>query len=76
MSSTSETRGASVTLEDKACPFCGGRELTIKPIWKDHWFVACKCKAAGAPGKTIKAAWDKWNKRRPEEKPQVQEVLF
>lgn len=47
----------------KPCPFCGSNEQTIKTVWGNWRFVACKCKAAGAPGKNDFDAVDNWNKR-------------
>ena len=36
-----------------ACPFCGSRNLKVKPVWKTYRFVAClDCKAAGPVART------------------------
>lgn len=47
----------------KHCPFCGGNRQTIKSVWKTWRFVACECKAAGAPAKTDELAMANWNNR-------------
>lgn len=48
----------------KPCPFCGGTETKVKPVWKDYRFVACQsCKAAGPVMKTEQEAVDAWNDR-------------
>lgn len=48
----------------KPCPFCGGMETKVKPVWKDYRFVACQsCKAAGPVMKTKQEAVQAWNDR-------------
>lgn len=50
----------------EACPFCGGRNQQIKPLWERYFFVACNnCRAAGPAGKTQEDAVLLWNERRP-----------
>lgn len=59
------------------CPFCGGRDLSVRPIWQTWRFVACACKAAGAPGRTEAEAIANWNRRSaPKERDLEQGVLF
>lgn len=47
----------------RPCPFCGGRSQRVKDVWKTWRFVACDCKAAGAPAKTDELAIANWNNR-------------
>ena len=47
----------------KPCPFCGSMSQTVKTVWKTWRFVACKCKAAGAPAKDDEGAIANWNTR-------------
>lgn len=37
-----------------ACPFCGSRDLDIRPLWNStRFFVACRsCRAAGPAGRS------------------------
>lgn len=52
---------------NKACPFCGGRRQTVRPVWERYWywFVACNnCRAAGPVAKSQDEAWRLWNERR------------
>lgn len=51
---------------DEACPFCGSRNLKVKPVWKTHRFVAClDCKAGGPVRISEEAAVEAFNARRP-----------
>lgn len=70
------TRGEAVRPDDEACPFCGSRRLRIKPVWKTWWFVACECKAAGSPGRTLEDAWANWNHRAEGPVEDRQQALF
>lgn len=64
---------AAVNMEHKSCPYCGGRDLKVKNLWRDRltgeWtyrFVACACKAAGPPvpyDQGEDAAWAAWDHR-------------
>ena len=47
----------------KPCPFCGSMSQTVKTVWRTWRFVACKCKAAGAPAKDDEGAIANWNAR-------------
>lgn len=47
----------------EACPFCGGRRQQVRPVWGDWLFIACSCKAAGAPARTVGGAWANWDRR-------------
>ena len=70
------TRGAAVRPEDRACPFCGSRKLSVRPA-KGVWYVVtCECEASGAPGRTLKEAWDRWNRRAEEPVEDRQQQLF
>lgn len=51
-------------VELKKCPFCGGTNLRVKPVWKTYRFVACQdCKAGGPVAKTDERAIELWNER-------------
>ena len=53
-----------------ACPFCGSRNLAVKPLWQKYRFVACqRCKAAGPIGINGEDAKDKWDHRAMPEQP-------
>ena len=50
--------------ELKPCPFCGSNNQTIKNVWQTWRFVACECKAGGAPAKDDEGAIRNWNIRQ------------
>lgn len=45
------------------CPFCGSNKQTIKNVWGNWRFVACECKAGGAPARDDAGAIKNWNTR-------------
>lgn len=56
----------------KACPFCGSRNLTVKPVWQRYRFVACNdCKGAGPVAKDADEAWRLFDHREEPMPPQA-----
>lgn len=48
----------------------------MRPVWRDWRFVACECKAAGAPSRTVEGAWANWDTRSaPEEGPEQPDLF-
>jgi Lar family restriction alleviation protein len=66
--------GMSEEVKLKECPFCGGREIVLKPfissngveVIPDFWYLACSncgCRTANMSGRASCAA--AWNRREP-----------
>lgn len=51
--------------EHMGCPWCGGHDIKVKPLWGGKYrFVACEtCRAAGPVAKTDEEALRLWDER-------------
>ena len=59
------------------CPFCGRTDgFQVKTVWKTWRFVACRCKAAGAPARDDEGAIANWNTRRAPARPRDEAVDY